>query len=75
MRQPRLLLTALCGAWVAGCTANMQQGWPKLVNNVVLLKGTADDVPTIAVALLAPVEAVVGSSKVTIVTDYPFGDK
>ena len=24
------------------CTANMQQGWPKLVNNVLLRKGYAD---------------------------------
>ena len=24
------------------CTANMQQGWPKLVNNVLLRKGAAD---------------------------------
>ena len=43
------------------CTANMQQGWPKLVNNVLLRKGAPDGKPpTIAVSMLAPVEATVG---------------
>lgn len=58
----------------------MQQGWPKLASNVLLLKhARAGDPPTVAVAMLAPVEASIrwGDAKVTtikVVTDYPFGD-
>ena len=64
----------------------MQQGWPKLAANVLLRKGGAADgaPPTIAVAMLAPVEATVAwrdatagamrSTRVKVVTDYPFGD-
>ena len=55
------------------CTANMQQGWPKLVSNVILQKGSGA-VPTLLVAMLAPVEASLGDVRVRIVTDYPFGD-
>eukprot|EP00966_Prymnesium_polylepis_P017328 399444-Prymnesium_polylepis.1 len=64
------------------CTANMQQGWPKLVNNVLLRKGApTGGAPTIAVAMLAPVESDIAwgapssaTTHIKITTDYPFGD-
>lgn len=54
------------------CTANMQQGWPKLASNVLL---TSPDSSTIAVAILAPASAVTPrGDKVNVTTLYPFGD-
>ena len=43
------------------CTANMQQGWPKLVNNLLL---TADGGKSLLLALIAPFEAETDLGKV-----------
>ena len=53
------------------CTANMQQGWPKYVNNLLL----EDAKGGVVVAMLAPVKATLTSgATIEVVTNYPFGD-
>ena len=49
----------------------VNQGWPKLANNIVL-ESTADD--GIVIAIIAPVVAKLPKATVEVVTDYPFGD-
>ena len=54
------------------CTANFNQGWPKLANNIVLVDGSDG---SLVIAVIAPVKATLDDgSTVEIVTDYPFGD-
>ena len=52
------------------CTANMQQGWPKMAANVLL----ADPAGGFLLALIAPVKYQADGVTVEVITDYPFGD-
>lgn len=52
------------------CTANMQQGWPKLTNNVLLRAPDGG----FALGLIAPVVAKHGGISISVTTEYPFGD-
>eukprot|EP00039_Didymoeca_costata_P021703 m.2809 g.2809 ORF g.2809 m.2809 type:complete len:948 (-) comp2595_c0_seq1:128-2971(-) len=52
------------------CTANMQQGWPKFVNNLVFEKQDG----TIAIGMFAPFKATIGKVLIEVNTTYPFGD-
>ena len=52
------------------CTANFNQGWPKLANNIVLQTPSG-----YAIAVLAPsVAKLADGGNIEVVTDYPFGD-
>lgn len=53
------------------CTANMQQGWPKMVNNVILISSIDDG---LVLGLIAPVKATYKNVSINVVTEYPFGD-
>lgn len=55
------------------CTANYQQGWPKYVNNLMLVDNTDKTTPVIS--MLAPFSAEVAGTAVVVDTLYPFGDK
>ena len=52
------------------CTANMQQGWPKLVNNIFYTTANG----SIAIGVLLPAKATINGTTVAITTAYPFGD-
>eukprot|EP00048_Salpingoeca_helianthica_P000580 m.42587 g.42587 ORF g.42587 m.42587 type:complete len:742 (+) comp10676_c0_seq1:42-2267(+) len=52
------------------CTANFNQGWPKLVNMLFYL--TPDG--GIAVGIFAPADARIGSATISVDTTYPFED-
>lgn len=53
------------------CTANFNQGWPKLVQNAVMI---TPDNSTLVFAVLAPLTVTLGETTLTVDTDYPFGE-
>ena len=54
------------------CTANFNQGWPKLAHNMIF---TESSPPGVVVGIWAPQIAVTSkTSSVTVETEYPFGD-
>jgi hypothetical protein len=58
------------------CTANFNQGWPKLANNALYTTGDGG----LAVGVLAPVSAtlpstILGGGSISLTTEYPFGDE
>ena len=53
------------------CTANFNQGWPKMAQSVAM---ATPDGSGIVIGIYAPVTIKYGGAVLTITTDYPFGE-